>query len=713
MISAWSAPGALSVDAAPGTPTGVGSSASGDTLALGVTEGPVGVRREAERVGRPQPTSPDTPTPPQRIRTVGGFLARLVALTWCWTLIWLALWSVAPILVGWSPTVVTSGSMDPSLPIGSAVQIDDTVDLNGVGAGSIISFDDPGVPGSRVTHRVTGVERNDDEVVAFRTKGDANAEVDTMVVPIANVHGVARLVVPYGGLPKAWSVNEDWHAFGAFFVVTVGAAVLSVDTIRQFVRSGRPRRRGGRTTAAIAVAVAAMLGAPSTGAAFSASTVAAGNQFSMTSHWFVDSIDRDVPIAHWRLGETPAGAPTLVMTEGFETFAGWNNYGPGSVVASTAQARTGTQSGLKTGNNDPNGGWKALPAPIGNDFVFEAWVYRPSAYVGGAIDRVGLEDASFNGYTFAADHGGNTLRIDRRTAGAGTGIGTSASFNPPENAWYRLRMTRAGTSMTLNAFDSSGALLASTTATDTATSAFDRITVRGGWNYHLDDMSVSTTATATPTVAIDRIGTLNGGYVGGPTLGQPGLVASDADTAVRFDGIDDMVQVGDSALVNTSTRDQRTVELWFNPDRVSGRQVLYEEGGTVNGLNIYLDGAQLYATAWSNGSSWSNQLVTVRPTPVAVGTRYHVAVTLDAVATKTLNLYVDGVSVATSTKTDAGSWSGHTDDGGVGALNSDTRFHDGTASGGGYNFGGVIDEVVLFNALPSPTRIANHYAAGG
>lgn len=707
MISAWPAPGAFaSVDVAPAP----------DALA-GVGSGAPGFWSNDQ--GGFLPPRPDDRHERDGSRRVAASVAslvlRLLALTWCWTLIWLALWSIVPTIIGWSPTVVTSGSMQPVLDVGAVVQIDDGIDLERVGVGSIMAFDDPGIPGTRVVHRVTEIVRDGDVVVAFVTKGDANAEVDTMSVPIANVEGVARLVVPYAGLPKAWSVNSDWLALGAFVVATIAASALTVDTILRFVRNSSPQsgRSRRRTTAAVAVAVAAMLGAPTTGAAFTASSSAGGNEFSMTSQWFIDSIDRDVPIAHWRLGESAGGTPTVVMNDGFETLTGWNSAGSGSIVSSTAVARSGVRSALKTANNDPNGGWKSLPAPIANDFEFETWVYRPANFQGGAIDRVGLEDSGFNGYTFAVDHSGNALRIDRRTNGAATGIGSPVSFNPPENEWYRLRMVRTGPGITLSAFNSGGALLASTTAVDATTTSFDRVTVRGGWNYNLDDLQVSAIAGGTPTTAVDRIATLDATYVGNPALGQPGLVSSDTDTAVDFDGVNDVVLVGDSALINTSTRDTRTVELWFRADQTTGRQVLYEEGGTVNGLNVYLDGGLLYATAWSNSTGWSKQLVAIAPGTVVAGTRHHVAVTLDAVTTRTLTMYVDGVEASSDTKTDIGSWSGHTDDGGIGALNSDTRFHDGTAQGGGYHFDGTIDEVVLFNSVVGPGRIANHFAAGG
>ena len=169
-----------------------------------------------------------------------------------------------------------------------------------------------------------------------------------------------------------------------------------------------------------------------------------------------------------------------------------------------------------------------------------------------------------------------------------------------------------------------------------------------------------------------------------------------------------MVLIGDSASINTSSRDARTTELWFNADVLSGRQILYEEGGTGNGLSIYLNGSTLYATAWT--STWSNSLVV--STGVTTGTRYHVGVTLDAVGSRKLELYLDGVSVGSATKTDSNQWRAHSDDGAIGALNGGTKFHDGNANGGGYYFDGAVDEVVLYNSTLSAARIANHAQAG-
>ncbi|MFK7838814.1 MAG: hypothetical protein AB8B83_00650, partial [Bdellovibrionales bacterium] len=92
---------------------------------------------------------------------------------------------------------------------------------------------------------------------------------------------------------------------------------------------------------------------------------------------------------------------------------------------------------------------------------------------------------------------------------------------------------------------------------------------------------------------------LGGGALYGNGTGQD---------SVQFDGVNDRVRVSDSTFINTSTTPARTVELIFNADDVTGRQVLYEEGATVNGLTIYLDGDVLYVTGEDDqgGQRWND-----------------------------------------------------------------------------------------------------------
>ena len=524
-----------------------------------------------------------------------------------------------------------------------------------------------------------------------------------------------RLVIPGAGLPHVWVANGQWILFGLFLASTAGAGLLAINTIWRFVSSsndGNADRRGTgarrRKAAGVAVAASVLVGGSSSSAAFNGTTDSASNTFGMSAEWHLDAIDRASPVAHWRLGELSGTPGAVVYTDDFETFSGYNTIGTGQFTSSSAQARSGTRSGLKTGTNDPNGGWRALPATISSSFEFEVWVYRPSGFGGGAIDRLGLEDAAFNGYTFRIDHGSNSINIDRRAGGNATRLTNDVAFNPPEDAWYRLQLARTGPDLTLNIFDGAAVLLATTSATDTTTTSFDRMTVRGGWEYFVDDLKI--TQTFPDSVAVDRVGTLDGRYAGMPTLGAPGLVASNTDTAVDFDGADDIVALGSSSLINLTDRGERTIELWVEPDVVSGRQLIYEEGGSTNGINVYLDDAVLYGHAWSQSTGWSNSLVTT--STLAANQRRHISLVLDATGTQTLELFVDGVSVDTAMKTDANLWSAHGDDGAIGGLNGGSRLHDGNIGGGGFEFDGQIDEVVLYNSALTPAVIAGHYAAG-
>lgn len=442
-------------------------------------------------------------------------------------------------------------------------------------------------------------------------------------------------------------------------------------------------------------------------ATFSSSDRNPGNAFSATYWAYAAAVEEDAPSFWWRLGEGGAGLD--VFTEDFEGAFGWTAYNSGTFSASTARSRTGTGSGLKDSNNDPNGGWAPLGFTTGTDWTFETWIYRSSASRGGASDRVALEDGSFDGYGVQIDHNGNRFRIERRDGGSGVALAT-ATFDPPEDQWYRVVLTRSGSGFSAAVYDSGATELASASTTDSTHGAANRFVVHGGYDYYVDDVTVTATTAPTSTVAIDAVGNLDGTYMASPGLGQPSLIDGETDTAVLFDGTA-WVTIGDSSLLNTTTRSQRTVELWFRADVTTGRQVLYEEGGSTNGMVVYLDGTSLRARAWSNSTGWSNQLDTAAP--VAAGQIYHVAVTLDTDADPNLILYVNGAQADTASKLDGNAWNAHTDDGGIAAQNGSTRYHDGASSGTGTNgFRGAIDDVAVYNTVLPASRIMIHWTAG-
>jgi signal peptidase I len=96
---------------------------------------------------------------------------------------------------GWRADTVLSGSMEPTLPVG-CVQVTKPIKPENIKAGDIITFRSP-TNGKLMSHRVVAVEQ--DQSYQFRTKGDANEDVDPYSVPSENVVGRVCFRVPHVG----------------------------------------------------------------------------------------------------------------------------------------------------------------------------------------------------------------------------------------------------------------------------------------------------------------------------------------------------------------------------------------------------------------------------------------------------------------------------------------------------------------------------------
>ncbi|MBZ8180643.1 FG-GAP-like repeat-containing protein [Oscillatoria salina] len=181
---------------------------------------------------------------------------------------------------------------------------------------------------------------------------------------------------------------------------------------------------------------------------------------------------------------------------------------------------------------------------------------------------------------------------------------------------------------------------------------------------------------------------VDGTYQNNPTLGVSGL-ANNSDTAVEFDGVDDGIFIPDNDAINTGdSYPERTIELWFQPNNFGGKQVIYEEGGTLNGINIFLDESQLNLGVWVNDEGeWLNF-------SVEEGEIYHTILTFD---NGILNGYVNGENIG-SINLDFDSIERHAADIGIAQMNDDTRFsNDDSRNGEGFYFQGIIDDVYLYD----------------
>ncbi len=116
----------------------------------------------------------------------------------------------APLMAGWTPRVILSGSMEPRIHVGDIV-VTRTIPAATLAEGQVITVTDPDHPGKTRTHRLLSREANGELVL----KGDANREADSSHVSVDDVLGLGVIRVPYVGRPAYWMAERNWLALGA------------------------------------------------------------------------------------------------------------------------------------------------------------------------------------------------------------------------------------------------------------------------------------------------------------------------------------------------------------------------------------------------------------------------------------------------------------------------------------------------------------------
>jgi signal peptidase len=134
---------------------------------------------------------------------------------------------LGPHLLPYRIYAVESGSMRPTLPVGSTVVLR-PVAASRIAVGDIITFRRPGTNSTLVTHRVVAVEHGRGDTF-FVTKGDANGARDAWRVPAAGTGWRYSFSIPYLGYPVA-ALKQPVVRFG--FVAALALALAAVALVR-------------------------------------------------------------------------------------------------------------------------------------------------------------------------------------------------------------------------------------------------------------------------------------------------------------------------------------------------------------------------------------------------------------------------------------------------------------------------------------------------
>jgi signal peptidase len=146
----------------------------------------------------------------------------------------IALLILAPVVLGWRPYTVLTGSMRPGIQPGDVV-MDRPVSITDAHVGDVVTFSDPTRHGNLVTHRIRSIAHRA-EATDVETRGDANntserwtiatkdrvgmvvytlPKIGRIATAIRNPIGILLIVVVpvlligFGVLRKIWQEDDD------------------------------------------------------------------------------------------------------------------------------------------------------------------------------------------------------------------------------------------------------------------------------------------------------------------------------------------------------------------------------------------------------------------------------------------------------------------------------------------------------------------------
>lgn len=203
---------------------------------------------------------------------------------------------------------------------------------------------------------------------------------------------------------------------------------------------------------------------------------------------------------------------------------------------------------------------------------------------------------------------------------------------------------------------------------------------------------------AGPTAADSSGNGRTGTYGAGVTLGQPGIIPGETDTAAVFaDVANSIVTAAAVATANYSGVQAFTLECWAKPTTVDATlRRIWNKSGAASAIAHYNRATGLTFERDSSGSGGADDLAGAAA--LVAGTAYHLACVFDP-ASSLILVYVNG--------NPAGS---HASSAALGDLSANP-FLVGDNGAGTRRFIGTIEKVAGYPRALSAATIAAHYAA--
>jgi len=172
------------------------------------------------------------------------------------------------------------------------------------------------------------------------------------------------------------------------------------------------------------------------------------------------------------------------------------------------------------------------------------------------------------------------------------------------------------------------------------------------------------------------------------------VITNRAGRALDFDGVNDLVDIGDVSIANFGTRSY-TVSLWLRAAPFTAQRAIIAKDdwdlGTT-GLLIYSNTSHpsvvFFYSSGTTGTSFG---------AIADSTWHHIAVTRESTATNATRMYLDGRLIATITDSLN--------------YNNTRRLRLGNDDDGNRSFLGQLDDARIYSRALSDSEILNNFNA--